>query len=94
MTVTWSAIWNTRSMSCSTSSTGISAEMLLTSADALALGHRQAGERLVEQQDARAGAERDAQVQQALPAIGQRARLGLLDAGEPEIARSARRSRR
>ena len=45
----------------------------------LPLGHRQAGERLVEQQDARAGAERDAQVEQALPAIRQRSRLGLLD---------------
>src|SRR5258706_137943 len=32
MTVTWSAIWNTRSMSCSTSSTGISAEMVVSSA--------------------------------------------------------------
>ena len=55
-------------------------------ADALALGGGETRQRLVEQQHARRGRKRDAHVEQALAAIGQRAGLGLLDAGEAEIA--------
>ena len=87
ITVTWSAIWNTRSMSCSTSSTGISADTVFTSAAMrCALGRREPGQRLVEQQQARRGREREPHVEQPLAAIGQRGGLGALDAGEPEIA--------
>ena len=93
MTVTWSASRNTRSMSCSTSSTGTSAEMLLDQrADALAFGRGEACKRLVQQQQARPGCERQPHVEQPLAAIGQRAGLGLLDAGEAQIADQGRRS--
>ena len=54
--------------------------------DARALGRREARERLVEQQDARRGREREPHVEQALAAIGERGGLGALDAGEAEIA--------
>ena len=54
--------------------------------DALALGRREAGERLVEQQHLRLGAERDAEIDQALPAIGELAALDVLDAFEAEEA--------
>ena len=55
-------------------------------ADALALGGGEPGERLVEQQQPRLRREREAHVEEALPAIGERAGLGLLDAGDAEIA--------
>ena len=58
--------------------------------DALPLGRREAGQRLVEQQDARPRRQREPHVEQALPAIGERGRLGALDAGEAEIGRSTR----
>ena len=71
MTVTWSAIWKTRSMSCSTNRTGISADMVFTSARcADAFGHRKTRQRLIEQQDTGRRA-RQAHVEQALAAIGQ-----------------------
>ena len=59
---------------------------LTSAAMRCALGHRQPGERLVEQQDARARRERQPHVEQALAAIGERGGLGALDAGEPEEA--------
>jgi hypothetical protein len=52
--------------------------------DALALGGGEPGERLVQQQHLRLGAERDAEIDQPLPAIGQFAALDLLDAFEAE----------
>ncbi len=51
-------------------------------ADALALGGGQAGQRLVEQQHARACRQRQRHVEQALPAIAQRAGFGGLDAAQ------------
>ena len=53
---------------------------------ALALGRREARQRLVEQEHLRLGAERDAEVDQPLAAIGQLAALDLLDAFEAEEA--------
>ena len=52
--------------------------------DALALGGGKSGQRLVEQQHLRLGAERDAEIDQPLPAIGQFAALDGLDAFEAE----------
>ena len=52
--------------------------------DPLALGGGKAGQRLVEQQHLRLGAERDAEIDQPLPAIGQFAALDFLDAFQPE----------
>ena len=52
--------------------------------DALAFGGGKAGQRLVEQQHLRFGAERDAEIHQPLPAIGQFAALDFLDAFETE----------
>ena len=49
--------------------------------DARALGGGEARERLVEQQNVRRGREREPHVEQALSAIGERSRLGVLDAG-------------
>ena len=48
--------------------------------DALALGGGKTGQRLVEQQHLRFGAERDAEIHQPLPAIGQFAAFDFLDA--------------
>ena len=59
--------------------------------DARALGRREAGERLVEQQDVRRGRKREPHVEQALPAIGERGGLGALHAFEPEIRHERRR---
>jgi hypothetical protein len=74
-------------MSCSTSSTGMSVERALDEvAHALALGGGEAGQRLVQQQHAWAGGERQAHIHQPLPAIGERAGLGLLDAGQAHPA--------
>ena len=61
-------------------------ELLDEGADALALGGGEAGKRLVEQQQARLGGERQAHVDQPLAAVGQGTRLGALDACEAEIA--------
>ena len=55
-------------------------------ADALALGGREPRERLVQQQNPRLRRKREAHVEEALPAIGERARLGPLDAGHAQIA--------
>ena len=55
-------------------------------ADALALGGGQPREGLVEQQHPRLRGKRETHVQEALPAIGERASLGPLDAGHAEIA--------
>ena len=52
--------------------------------DALALGGGKARQRLVQQQHLRLGAERDAEIDQPLPAIGQFAALDGLDAFEAE----------
>ncbi len=52
--------------------------------DALALGGGKARQRLVEQQHLRLGAERDAEIDQPLPAIGELAALDGLDAFEAE----------
>ena len=95
ITVTASAIRNTRSMSCSTSSTGNPRRDAPDQvADALALGRRKARQRLVEQQQARPHRERERHVEQALAAVGQRARLRRLDALEPHRADDLQRSRR
>ena len=94
MTVTWSARRNTRSMSCSTSSTGTSAEMLLDQlADAFAFGRGKARERLIEQQQARLGGQRQPHVDQPLAAVGQAPACAHLDAVQAHDARSRRRSR-
>ena len=66
-------------------------DLLDQAADALALGGGKAGERLIEQQHARLGCERQAHVEQPLAAIGEGAGLGLLDAGEAEVAHDRRR---
>ena len=72
-------------MSCSTISTGmLAATFLIRFDDALALGGGKARQRLVEQQHLRLGAERDAEIDQPLPAIGQFAALDVLDAFEAE----------
>ena len=63
---------------------------LIEVADALALGRGEPGERLVEQQHARRVASASAHVEQALAAIGERAGLGALDAGERRDSGSAR----
>ena len=52
--------------------------------DALALGGGKARQRLVQQQHLRLGAERDAEIDQPLPAIGEFAALDGLDAFEAE----------
>ncbi len=52
--------------------------------DALALGGGKTGQRLVEQQQLRLGAERDAEIHQPLPAIGQFAAFDSLDAFQAE----------
>ena len=56
--------------------------------DALAFGRGEPRERLVEQQHARPGGEREPHVDQPLAAVGQRTCLGALDAREPEVRRS------
>ncbi len=73
-------------MSCSTISTGILAgdvadESFETRSRSAA---REARQRFVQQQHLRLGAERDAEVDQPLPAIGQFAALDRLDAFEAE----------
>ena len=49
-------------------------------AHALALGRGQSGERLVEQQQPRRGRERQPHVEKPLPAVGELAGCGTLDA--------------
>ena len=74
-------------MSCSTISTGtLRGDVLHQVGDALAFRRREPGERLVEQQHLRLGAERDAEIDQPLAAIGKVAAFGLLDPFEPEEA--------
>jgi hypothetical protein len=56
-------------------------------ADALALGGGQPGKRLIQQQHARPRGEGEPHVEQALPAIGQGAGLGLLHTATPDSGR-------
>ena len=78
-------------MSCSTISTGmLRGDVLDQVRHAFALGGGKARERLVEQQHLRLGAERDAEIHQPLPAIGQFAALDRLDAFEAEEAHQFR----
>ena len=67
----------------------VGGELLDQRPDALALGRGEARERLVEQQQARLGGQRQPHVDQPLAAVGQGACLRALDAVEPEIARSS-----
>ena len=72
-------------MSCSTISTGILAAMFLTRFETRSRSAAaRPGQRLVQQQHLRLGAERDAEIDQPLPAIGQFAALDGLDAFEAE----------
>ena len=59
-------------------------------ADALALGGGKPGERLVEEQQPRLRRQRQPHVEEALAAIGERAGLGPLHAGDAEIADECR----
>ena len=62
----------------------IRGDVLDQARDALALGRGESGQRLVEQQYLRFRAERDAEIDQTLSAIGQVAALDVLDAFQPE----------
>ena len=62
--------------------------------DALALGRGKARERLVEQKNPRSARQRQAHVQQALPAIGKRTRLGALDPRQSQKTHKLRRALR
>ena len=96
ITVTRSASANTRSMSCSTSSTGMSRRDALDQvADALALRWRR-GRPAARRAAARAArdGERQAHVEQALAAVRQRPGFGVFDAGQPQEADQLRRARR
>jgi hypothetical protein len=59
--------------------------------DARALGGGETGQRLVEQQDARLGSERQPHIQQALAAIAERGSLGALGPGKAGPAQQLRR---
>ena len=82
------ANWNTRSMSCSISSTVTSCGQRRDDVeDDVALLLRHAGGRLVEQQHARRAGDRDGDLQQALLAVGQDGGALVHDVGEAEVLR-------